>query len=564
MPVLPYRAAQILMKHHLRVGAVVYLVCSTCLFAQPNPSSTMHSYRYGLSMRSQDREFANEISPTLGLGGTHYYEVETDVQGRTTRAAVIRNGQKLSELSYRFAVGAKLPNEYDYFVAGEKTGVVRIHRDEAGNRIREDHLTVDGTLTHYAIYSYSPDHVEVSDYAANGKKTHLAFLYYSTRGALTDIHHFDSPDPLNYVDIEVDEGTGHHKSGQGFKNGALNDTSSYMYNLDDDLVRKDFYDAKHKWYAAEEFSDGFRARRIDLVGGVTRELQYAYDEKRWLKESALYYKGILVCRLVYDRLPDGAVKQTRAVGPNGEPWAEYPDREITAVKINGEATAGESVIHKTGDWWPRRGDGAPAEILTDTMGVDFGPYITRMLQVIKQNWIGLLPPTAYPPIWKAGNDSIEFTILKNGKVTGMVSHSGSGSIDLDRAAWGSIIESDPLPPLPTEFHGPNLGLRVNFYLNLDRDPTNIVVVPGQEVEVAAGARQKFSVTVPGSTDSKVIWSIRGSGCKADGCGMIAADGAYSAPLNVPSPTIVTVVATLAADPLKTGLATVKIQPSPSQ
>jgi hypothetical protein len=110
---------------------------------------------------------------------------------------------------------------------------------------------------------------------------------------------------------------------------------------------------------------------------------------------------------------------------------------------------------------------APAEILTDTMGVDFGPYITRMLQVIKQNWIGLLPPSAYPPIWKAGKDSIDFTILKDGKVSGMVWHSGSGDVALDRAAWGSIIESNPLPPLPREFPGPNLGLRLNFYLNME-------------------------------------------------------------------------------------------------
>ena len=109
---------------------------------------------------------------------------------------------------------------------------------------------------------------------------------------------------------------------------------------------------------------------------------------------------------------------------------------------------------------------APAEILTDTMGVDFGPYITRILQVIKQNWIIGLPPSAYPPIWKAGKDSIDFTILKNGQVTGMVWHSGSGDVALDRAAWGSITGSNPLPALPKEFPGPNLGLRLNFYLNM--------------------------------------------------------------------------------------------------
>ena len=110
---------------------------------------------------------------------------------------------------------------------------------------------------------------------------------------------------------------------------------------------------------------------------------------------------------------------------------------------------------------------APAEILTDTMGVDFGPYIKGILHIIRENWIASLPTSAFAPIWKQGKTSIEFTILKNGEVTGMVWHSGSGDIPLDRAAWASIIKSNPLPPLPKEFPGPNLGLRLYFFCNLD-------------------------------------------------------------------------------------------------
>jgi len=41
-----------------------------------------------------------------------------------------------------------------------------------------------------------------------------------------------------------------------------------------------------------------------------------------------------------------------------------------------------------------------------------------------------------------------------------------GDVALDRAAWGSITGSNPLPALPKEFPGPNLGLRLNFYLNM--------------------------------------------------------------------------------------------------
>ena len=56
-----------------------------------------------------------------------------------------------------------------------------------------------------------------------------------------------------------------------------------------------------------------------------------------------------------------------------------------------------------------------AEILTDTMGVDFGPYLTRVVQVVKANWYNLMPPSVYPPILKQGKLSIEFVIQKNGR-----------------------------------------------------------------------------------------------------------------------------------------------------
>jgi TonB family protein len=110
---------------------------------------------------------------------------------------------------------------------------------------------------------------------------------------------------------------------------------------------------------------------------------------------------------------------------------------------------------------------APAEILTDTMGVDFGPYITRILHTIRENWIASLPPSAFEPIWKQGKTSIEFTILKDGQVTGMVWHTGSGDVALDRAAWAGIIKSNPLPHLPKEFPGQNIGLRLYFFCNMD-------------------------------------------------------------------------------------------------
>ena len=108
-----------------------------------------------------------------------------------------------------------------------------------------------------------------------------------------------------------------------------------------------------------------------------------------------------------------------------------------------------------------------AEILTDTMGVDFGPYLTRIVQIVKQNWYTLMPPSVYPPILKQGKLSIEFVILKDGKATGMVVHTSSGDVALDRAAWASITASTPFPPLPKEFPGQILGLRFYYFYNLN-------------------------------------------------------------------------------------------------
>jgi len=110
------------------------------------------------------------------------------------------------------------------------------------------------------------------------------------------------------------------------------------------------------------------------------------------------------------------------------------------------------------------------DVLSDTMGVDFGPYLARVLHDVKQNWYDLIPESARPPIMKKGKVAIEFAILKDGSVRGMRLEDGGSSGDpaLDRAAWGGITASNPFPPLPDEFKGQYLALRFHFFYNPDR------------------------------------------------------------------------------------------------
>ena len=105
------------------------------------------------------------------------------------------------------------------------------------------------------------------------------------------------------------------------------------------------------------------------------------------------------------------------------------------------------------------------EILSDTLGVDFGPYLQRILQDVRVNWYHLIPESAE---MKKGKLAIEFAITKDGKVADMRLVATSGDGALDRPAWGSITASDPFPPLPSEFTGPFLALRFRFYYNPDK------------------------------------------------------------------------------------------------
>jgi TonB family protein len=106
------------------------------------------------------------------------------------------------------------------------------------------------------------------------------------------------------------------------------------------------------------------------------------------------------------------------------------------------------------------------DILSDTMGVDFGPYLQRVIFDTKRAWYPIIPEAAQPPLLKQGVVGIRFKILPDGSVKQMILESPSGDVSLDRAAWGGITGASPYPPLPKNFKGPFLELRFFFLYNL--------------------------------------------------------------------------------------------------
>jgi TonB family protein len=110
---------------------------------------------------------------------------------------------------------------------------------------------------------------------------------------------------------------------------------------------------------------------------------------------------------------------------------------------------------------PVQGSGA-LEVMSDTMGVDFGLYLQQVRKTVQANWYKLVPEEGRTG---RGRLVIAFAILKDGRVSAMKINESSGRIALDRAAWGGISSSNPFAPLPMQFKGEYLLLRFTFWYN---------------------------------------------------------------------------------------------------
>jgi outer membrane biosynthesis protein TonB len=116
------------------------------------------------------------------------------------------------------------------------------------------------------------------------------------------------------------------------------------------------------------------------------------------------------------------------------------------------------------------GEGLGAlQMLTPTEGVDFTNYLTRVLASIKRNWYAVIPESAR--LGERGRVVLQFRILRDGSVPSMDPRLmvTSTKDHLDRAAMSSIRASNPFEPLPQQFSGPFIELRIIYLYNLPLD-----------------------------------------------------------------------------------------------
>jgi TonB family protein len=162
---------------------------------------------------------------------------------------------------------------------------------------------------------------------------------------------------------------------------------------------------------------------------------------------------------------------------NASPGKAMQDDLQDAVRRapgGGTYSSDSGIVTGGGGRGGRGGGGAQGQagnvtILTPTEGVDFNSYINRLLAKLKQNWIAVMPESFY--LGDKGIVLISFRINHDGSFSAesLSIDRTSGKEPLDTAAASAIRATSPFEPLPPQFKGPNLDLRIGFYYNIRPD-----------------------------------------------------------------------------------------------
>ena len=108
-------------------------------------------------------------------------------------------------------------------------------------------------------------------------------------------------------------------------------------------------------------------------------------------------------------------------------------------------------------------------------------------------------------------------------------------------------------------HNPDPGASISAGVSIVVQGGVAVMVTPATAMVRTGNQQAFSAMVTGALNLSVTWTVNGVAGGNSTIGTIAANGAYTAPLTLPTPNTVTVTATSVEDPTRSGNATVTLE-----
>jgi len=177
---------------------------------------------------------------------------------------------------------------------------------------------------------------------------------------------------------------------------------------------------------------------------------------------------------------ENAGRVPQQTGPSGRGLVPIPRSSVTeAVQdaVHGTGFGGKQAVGDPGAFdsagfggafsRPSPGvQGAGLELVSDPNGVDFRPYLTEILAIVRRNWMAVMPESVRMGL--RGKVALQLAIVRTGEVAHLVYAEKSGARALDEAAVAGVSASNPLPSLPPEFKGDRIVVQFNFVYNMAR------------------------------------------------------------------------------------------------
>lgn len=148
------------------------------------------------------------------------------------------------------------------------------------------------------------------------------------------------------------------------------------------------------------------------------------------------------------------------------PGGTAPGSEV-GRGISGRQSRGSSGEGRTAADFGRRQPDFSVErptILSDTQGVNFGPWLTAVYFRVRNNWYSVIPQ-----VYRSGLKGvvvIVFDVRGNGTLEDLEIVRSSSFSPYDRAAISSLRLSEPLPNFPDAFKKDRLTLQFTYLYNI--------------------------------------------------------------------------------------------------
>jgi len=152
------------------------------------------------------------------------------------------------------------------------------------------------------------------------------------------------------------------------------------------------------------------------------------------------------------------VKNAKAAKSSSTVVKEAPDEARGRTPSKGEKITQGNAIAYTGargqGFGLSTGGGPGSGSSLDVADFCCPDYIVTMIERIRSAWV--MPPGA------RGHVLIKFTIQRDGRLTDYQVERSSGSYLPDGAALRAVAQTKTLPPLPSQYPNPTLGVHLDF------------------------------------------------------------------------------------------------------